>query len=85
MKNVRVLSTRKLAFNQKGYLLNAGIQLLEVDFITIRHKTISSDQKQLNRSLLITSQNAVKSILEQFPKSELSNKSSVLVKKQKHF
>lgn len=74
MKNVRVLSTRKLAFNQKGYLLNAGIQLLEVDFITIRHKTISSDQKQLNRFLLITSQNAVKSILEQFPKSELSNK-----------
>ena len=57
-----VLSTKKLAPNQKELLLNAGIGLVEKDFISI----VPLDFKvtQIPENLIFTSKNAVKAILK---------------------
>ncbi|KGO92637.1 uroporphyrinogen-III synthase [Flavobacterium subsaxonicum] len=57
----RVLSTKKLQPNQKQYLLNAGLSVLEADFITVHAKAFAINT--INHNLIFTSQNAFKSFL----------------------
>ncbi len=59
---VRILSTKKLLTNQKQYLLNANFSVIEVDFISVKHK--SFNVTEVNEFLIFTSQNAVESILK---------------------
>jgi len=61
MAIVRVLSTKKLQPNQKLYLLNAGLAVLEADFISIHYKPFKIQNTAPN--LIFTSQNAFKSFL----------------------
>ena len=61
MAIVRVLSTKKLQPNQKLYLLNAGLAVLEADFISIHYKPFNIPNTAPN--LIFTSQNAFKSFL----------------------
>ena len=61
MAIVRVLSTKKLQPNQKLYLLNAGLAVLEADFISIHYKPFTIQNTAPN--LIFTSQNAFKSFL----------------------
>lgn len=58
---VRVLSTKKLQPNQKQYLLNAGLSVLEADFIGVHYKPLTI--KNTTPNLIFTSQNAFKSFL----------------------
>ena len=60
--NKTVLSTKKLAVNQKELLLNSGIGLVEKDFISIVPLTFELTNNFEN--LIFTSKNAVKAILE---------------------
>src|SRR5690606_39622859 len=57
-----VLSTKKLNSNQKQFLLNAGFSVIEADFIKITF--VAFQLKTIPTLLLFTSQNAVKSILQ---------------------
>lgn len=57
----RVLSTKKLLPNHRQFLLNAGLAVVEADFITVRHKPFEINT--INQNLIFTSQNAVKSFL----------------------
>ena len=61
METIRVLSTKKLLANQKHYLLNAGLSVLEADFITIQYTQF--ELTHIRQNLLFTSQNAFKSFL----------------------
>ncbi|TPD72022.1 uroporphyrinogen-III synthase [Flavobacterium microcysteis] len=59
---IRILSTKKLLPNQRQFLLNAGFSVLEANFIeTVGKKFELEDEVG---SLIFTSQNAVKSFLE---------------------
>lgn len=60
---IRILSTKKLAVNQKQFLLNAGFAVVEADFIGIAFKQVK--QEYINQNLIFTSSNAVKSVLRQ--------------------
>lgn len=62
MELVRILSTKKLQPNQKQYLLNAGLSVLEADFISVNLKAFEIDT--IHDNLLFTSQNAVISFLQ---------------------
>lgn len=62
LKEIRVLSTKKLLFNQKQFLLNAGFSVLEADFISIQE--IPFTLQKIPDLLLFTSQNAVKSVVK---------------------
>ena len=55
----RILSTKKLLPGQKQYLLNAGLSVIEADFIAVRYKEFALDA--VNQNLIFTSQNAVRS------------------------
>ena len=57
-----VLSTKKLQSNQKQFLLNAGFLVIEADFIKISF--VPFQLKTIPTLLLFTSQNAVKSVLQ---------------------
>lgn len=57
-----VLSTKKLALNQKELLLNSGIGLVEKDFISIVPQKF--ELKKISENLIFTSKNAVRIILE---------------------
>ena len=57
-----VLSTKKLQSNQKQFLLNAGFLVIEADFIKISF--VPFQLKAIPTLLLFTSQNAVKSVLQ---------------------
>ncbi len=57
-----ILSTKKLSSNQKQFLLNAGFSVVEADFIKITF--IPFQLKTVPTLLLFTSQNAVKSVLQ---------------------
>ena len=57
-----VLSTKKLHSNQKQFLLNAGFSVIEADFIKITF--VPFQLKTIPTLLLFTSQNAVKSVLQ---------------------
>src|SRR5688572_29222400 len=61
MDAIRVLSTKKLLVNQKQYLLNAGLSVLEADFITIQYTPF--EFTAIRQNLLFTSRNAFKSFL----------------------
>lgn len=60
--NICVLSTKKLKSNQKQFLLNADFSVIEADFIKIT--SLSFQLKNIPSLLLFTSQNGVKSVLE---------------------
>lgn len=57
----RVLSTKKLLPNHRQFLLNAGLAVVEADFITVRPKPFEINT--INQNLIFTSQNAVNSFL----------------------
>lgn len=61
-ESIRILSTKKLLPNQKHFLLNANFAVIEADFIEIKNKEFHINKNSSN--LLFTSQNAVKSFLE---------------------
>jgi len=61
MAIVRVLSTKKLQPNQKQYLINAGLSVLEADFIGVHYKPFTLQNATPN--IIFTSQNAFKSFL----------------------
>lgn len=73
MTSVRILSTRKLQPNQKQYLLNAELSVLEADFISVNLKTFEIDE--VHDNLLFTSQNAVISFLHNAKSATLKDKS----------
>ncbi len=58
----RVLSTKRLRPAQRNYLLNAGLAVVEADFIKICR--LEPDVSEVGDSLIFTSGNAVRSILE---------------------
>ncbi|MFP9112864.1 uroporphyrinogen-III synthase [Flavobacterium sp. RHBU_3] len=58
----RVLSTKKLQPNQKLYLLNAGLSVIEADFIGIQYKPFEINNTADN--LIFTSQNGFKGFLQ---------------------
>ena len=59
---MKILSTKILAEYQKQPLIEAGFEVFENDFITTKIKPF--DLKNINESLIFTSQNAVESILQ---------------------
>lgn len=59
---MKILSTKILTDSQKKPLIEAGLELLENDFISTKIK--SFDLKNINESLIFSSQNAVESILQ---------------------
>ena len=59
---MKILSTKILAEYQKQPLIEAGFELIENDFIST--KTKSFDLKNINESLIFSSQNAVEAILQ---------------------
>jgi len=61
MAAVRILSTKKLQPNQKQYLLNAGLAVVETDFIGISYKPF--EIQTITQNIIFTSQNAFKSFL----------------------
>ena len=69
---IRILSTKKLHQNQKQFLLNANFSVIEADFIETKTKEFNINND--SSSLLFTSQNAVKSFLENKKSSDLKNK-----------
>lgn len=64
---IRILSTKKLLPNQKQFLLNAKFSVIEADFIET--KTNDFEIKNVNETLIFSSQNGVQSVL-QHPKCE---------------
>jgi len=72
-----VLSTKKLQSNQKQFLLNAGFSVIEADFIKI--STLPFQIKNKLTLLLFTSQNGVKSVLENDKVDELKQIPSICV------
>lgn len=65
---IRILSTKKLLVNQKQFLLNANITVVEADFIAIHNKQVSIDN--VHENLIFTSQNSVTSVLENLKSTE---------------
>ena len=68
---IRILSTKKLLSNQKQFLLNANISVVEADFILINQTKF--DIETVNENLIFTSQNAVLSLLENVISNEKLN------------
>jgi uroporphyrinogen-III synthase len=66
-KSTQILSTKILSPLQKQELVKAGLEVIDTDFIQTQNK--SFELKDLNESLIFTSQNAVHSVLSN-PKSE---------------
>jgi uroporphyrinogen-III synthase len=71
METFRVLSTKKLLPNHKQFLLNAGLSVLEADFISVSLKAFKIDSAKDN--LIFTSQNAVISFLHNGNSAQLKN------------
>ena len=65
---IRILSTKKLLVNQKQFLLNANISVVEADFISINQKKVSIEA--INENLIFTSQNSVLSLIENLQESD---------------
>jgi uroporphyrinogen-III synthase len=74
-ENIGILATKKLAQNQKQYLLNAGFKVIDEDFIHIQ--PIAFEIKNTNDILIFTSQNAVLNVLAY--KEELIHKPVICV------
>ncbi|RZJ68421.1 MAG: uroporphyrinogen-III synthase [Flavobacterium sp.] len=60
MAEVRILSTKKLKPNQKQFLLNAGFSVIDADFIRVTQ--LPFQIIDVAENLIITSQNAVRSL-----------------------
>ncbi|WP_343622968.1 uroporphyrinogen-III synthase [Flavobacterium lindanitolerans] len=69
---IRILSTKKLLPNQRQFLLNAGFSVIEANFIQAVGKKFELGDEDGN--LIFTSQNAVKSFLENEKAQNLKNK-----------
>lgn len=69
---VRIVSTKKLLPNQKQFLLNANISVVEADFVTIELNEFSVNNN--SRFLIFSSQNAVESILKNNKLEQLKTK-----------
>lgn len=69
---VRILSTKKLQTNQKQYLLNAGLSVLEADFISVG--LIAFEIGTIHENLIFTSQNAVISFLHNEKSADLKDR-----------
>lgn len=63
MSAVRILSTKKLDYGPKQYLLNAGFSVLEADFINTR--PVAFDFGRVTGNLIFTTKNAVESVVLQ--------------------
>ena len=74
-ENIGILATKKLAQNQKQYLLNAGFKVIDEDFIHIQ--PITFEIKNTNDILIFTSQNAVLNVLAY--KEKLIHKPAICV------
>ena len=72
-KQINIVSTKKLQPIQKQLLLDAGISVLEEDFIETKIKNF--ELSKVNENLIFTSQNAVQSILQHPKCDELKGKS----------
>lgn len=72
METFRVLSTKKLLANQKQFLLNAGLSVVEADFISVNLKRFEIGTAKDN--LIFTSQNAVISFLHNGASAQLKDK-----------
>ncbi len=68
---MRILSTKKLQPNQKQYLLNAGLSVLDADFIATQSKTFELEEAEKN--LIFTSSNAVASFMQNKKSSGLKS------------
>ena len=77
MKTVRILSTKKLQPNQRQFLLNAGFSVIEADFLSIRLKKF--ELPVIGDSLIFTSANAVKSVLQNSRLEELRRRPCICV------
>src|SRR5690606_28067523 len=76
-KQTCILSTKKLKSNQKSFLLNAGLSVIEADFIKI--SLLPFQLKKLPDLLLFTSQNAVESVLNNEKANDLKNIPAICV------
>ena len=72
-ENIRILSTKILLSNQKQFLLNANLSVIEADFIETQSLPIE-DNVTVNEALIFTSQNAVNAVLEFDTLLELKSK-----------
>ena len=72
-QNIRILSTKTLLSNQKQFLLNANLSVVEADFIETKSLPILANA-QINEALIFTSQNAVLSVLKNENNSFLKDK-----------
>lgn len=70
--NPSILSTRKLSRSQRELLLNAGIGLVEKDYISI--ETLEFSVEDLPENLIFTSRNSVEIFDRKYPDSEFSDK-----------
>ena len=74
-ESIGILATKKLAHNQKQFLLNAGFKVIDEDFIHIQ--PIAFEVKNTNDILIFTSQNAVLNVLTY--KEEFIHKPTICV------
>lgn len=72
-ENIRILSTKILLPNQKQFLLNANLSVVEADFIKTKSLSIK-DISTINEALIFTSQNAVNAVLGFENVEDLKNK-----------
>ncbi|MCI9844485.1 uroporphyrinogen-III synthase [Flavobacterium pectinovorum] len=73
-KSVQIVSTKIVSLLHKQELMKYGIEVIEADFIKTENKPF--ELKDLNESLIFTSQNAVHSVLSH-PKAEELKKKNV--------
>lgn len=71
-KQISVLSTKKLNPAQKELLLNAGIGLVEKNFISI--VPIDFSVEKISKNVIFTSQNSVKIVLDKLEKEAFQSK-----------
>ena len=71
-RQISVLSTKKLKPGQRELLLNRGIGLVEMDFISI--VPLPFEIHDISENIIFTSKNSVKAILEHPRKKELKEK-----------
>lgn len=60
--NVCIVSTKKLRPGHRQYLLNAGMSVIDADFINVTPREFNA--AHINNCLIFTSQNALKSFME---------------------
>ena len=72
-KQINIVSSKKLQSIQRQLLSDAGISVLEEDFIETKIKNF--ELSKVNENLIFTSQNAVQSILQHPKCDELKGKS----------